>query len=91
MRIAKQLLLGALAFSRFTVADGDDDTYGILGNTGANNKTTPQFREGNHTVHIVTVGNYTNNFQVQLLSSTVDLNRANSHHSRTVLLLHQEM
>lgn len=92
MRIARQLLFGALAFWRFTVADGDDDEYGILGNTGANNQTgTPHVREGNHTVHFVTVGNDTNNFYVQLSSSTARLNHANYRRSRTVFALNQEM
>jgi hypothetical protein len=93
MRIAKQLLLGGLALSRFTVADddGDDDTYPVYGNYGAENQTTHQVREGNITVHFVTAGKSTNNFYVLLSSSTAGLNHANYLRSQTAFVLSQEI
>jgi hypothetical protein len=93
MRIARQLLLGAVALSRFTVAqdDNNDDEYKVHGNSGANNASTPHVREGNYTVHFVTVGKDTFNFRVQLSPSTISFNHANYLRSRTVFVLNQEI
>ncbi len=40
------------------------DTAPVSGQVGAENSTTPTAKEGDHTIHYVTVGKATNNFYV---------------------------
>ena len=63
-----RLLAGLVVAAGFASAQ-----HKVTGQTGAENSTTPTAKDGDHTIHYVTVGKATNNFYVRTAQHTSQL------------------